>query len=961
MAKAAARNPRGGARGGNRFNVRRGALRSQREDMELMAMVKQKAERRERILAKQRRVTAKWQPKIPEYRKVSFENFKNRYQDIDEPSYAIEVLVGGTGLQAQIRREHGKRRREEVARLRESYLNNVNKASEAQRAPKVVDVTDKSKRDKKSDIPAPVDGEIQRVRIQSQSILGHLTALLNDTESRATPRTFVRPFKALVYLQPKMREILATLEEKWADYEEIEEDDAQPTGTDTPDDEEPEVVEAEAEAASQNGDDEDKESEVDDDDSDNESIQSVDSTAEEDFDSVMDSPEALRDMRCYVKFIDDEVMPLYNHFNGSVADKVTFNDLWYLFRMGDLIYMPSSNEVGGRYHEVWRIYRIEVPDAETSYPQTGWEIFADDYQPENTSFRISAYYIDHDGTSYGAVRRTFDIDAFVGEMAIESLEVYPIRYRENHQQLLESLKTQGRNFHKYLEDRHQQYSAWTLTRNPPWKNTEPNEEILENENYEKMRHPEFIESDVIVDLTEAYQKVPDWRPKFHTARVNKSRRFEIEKDDMSIQHWFDTGRQTLAYSQREIVQKSDGVEILQRREALQRDNFLKYRVYGSRTFETNPKALDLREEDFVLLPKRMFAYALRERRFIAVDLNHLKPVRREAGVFEDLRIQKEYKDVVRGLVMSHFQKKVLERKYAAASQEGPSQDLIQGKGRGLVVLLHGVPGVGKTATAEAVAMENRKPLFVITCGDLGLTPDDVESSLKNVFRLAHLWDCVLLLDEADVFLSQRSKQDMKRNALVSVFLRVLEYYNGLLFLTTNRVGTIDEAFKSRIHLSLYYVSFAWAVIHGNNANQYQPPLDKTQTRDIFRLNIAKLKVIEQEGQRMTGEPALIIKERDIIDFADKHYEDLARSTGCWNGRQIRSAFQIASSLALYNYTNLAQSAREHGQQVPAAPILDRALFEKVQMSTQSFDRHMKKESGGVEMEIPRRGSFHQDY
>jgi SpoVK/Ycf46/Vps4 family AAA+-type ATPase len=203
---------------------------------------------------------------------------------------------------------------------------------------------------------------------------------------------------------------------------------------------------------------------------------------------------------------------------------------------------------------------------------------------------------------------------------------------------------------------------------------------------------------------------------------------------------------------------------------------------------------------------------------------------------------------------------------------------------------------------------------------------------------------VLLLDEADVFLSQRSKQDMKRNALVSVFLRVLEYYNGLLFLTTNRVGTIDEAFKSRIHLSLYY-----------------PPLDKTQTRDIFRLNIAKLKVIEQERSRMTGEPALVIKEREVLEFADKHYEELARSTGCWNGRQIRSAFQIASSLALYAYTNAAQEARDRGQQPPAAPMLDRALFEKVQLSTQSFDRHMKKESGGMEMEIPRRGSFHQDY
>ncbi|KAI5460557.1 hypothetical protein BGZ63DRAFT_425063 [Mariannaea sp. PMI_226] len=900
--------------------------RARDNDPTFLALQKE-AERYERILADRRRTAAKWRPKIPQVRKVNFENFKNRFQDIDDPDYAIEVLMAGSGVQSQIRREQGCRRREELARIRQSYLNLRDNTLARQRKPTVYE---KTKREKRGEILGSSDTEIQRIRIQSQPVLGHLTSLLNDVDQRSTPRTFVKPFKALVYFQPKMKEILATLEEKWSDVEEFSSD-------------EPEIIEevgSDVPSVEENK----RDSGTSDDDDDTESIQSVDSNADEDFDSLMDSPEALRDMRCYVNFIDEEVMPLYSRFDGSDADKVKFDDLWSLFRVGDLIYMPASGEVGGRYHEVWRIYRVKAPEPQAAYPAAGWEFFADELQqPEDSAFKISAYYIDHDGTSFGAVRRRFEIEAFVGERQINSLEVFPIRYQPDHEKLLGSLKDQGRNFNKYLEDRHQQYSAWTLTRNPPSLRTAPENEILDNQDYEKMRHPEFVESDVMVDLTEAYQKMPDWRPRFHELPVNKSMRCEVEDDDMPIQHWFNGTRQSLAYSQREIVQKADGVEIRQRRENLNVDSFLRNRVNGNRTFETNPNALDLRDEDLVLLPKRMFAYALRERRFLPIDLNLLKPVRREPGVFENLRIQNDYKDVVRGLVMSHFQKKVLERRYADASAEGPSQDLIQGKGRGLVVLLHGVPGVGKTATAEAVAMENKKPLFVITCGDLGLTPHEVESSLKNVFRLAHLWDCVLLLDEADVFLSQRSKFDMKRNALVSVFLRVLEYYNGLLFLTTNRVGTIDEAFKSRIHLSLYY-----------------PPLDKTQTRDIFRLNIVKLKEIEAERHRMTGEPALVIKEAEILNFATKHYEELARSTGCWNGRQIRSAFQIASSLALHNYTKSADSARSRGQLPPAAPVLDHTLFEKVQMSTQSFDKHMKKEAGNFDTELPLRGTFHQE-
>ncbi|KAK7755498.1 hypothetical protein SLS62_002430 [Diatrype stigma] len=903
------------------------------------------AERRERILADQRRTAAKWRPKIPEVRKVNFEHFKNRYDD-EEPEYAIDVLVAGPNIQAQIRREQAARRKEELARLRQSYMLGFG-FMDRNNAPSYrkdigKDHEDKSKKERKAEVAHPAEAQIQRVRVQSQPVLGHLTSLLKETERRSTPRTFVRPFKALVYFQPQMKKILSTLEEKWADVEDLE-DYGAVKGGETPED--LEVVEDPVVKTSSSGDDKATPEEDDEDDSDTESLQSVDSNAE-DIDTIMDSPEALRDMRCYVDFVEKELMPLHRQYDGSSAQKVKFDDLWNLFRVGDLIYMPAANEAGGRYHEMWRIYRTECPEPETSYPDSGWEFFADELQvSEGKSFNIFAYYIDHDGTSFGAVRHKFELASFPGERAIDSLEVFPVRYREDHENFLSSLSAQGRDFRKFLHpnERHLAYNAWTLTRNPPFDTKEADEEILRDDNREAMRHAVFVESDVIVDMTEAYHANPDWRPSFHKLSVSKSIRCNAEDDAMPIQTWFDGSRAKMAFSSPEIIQTDDGVEMWQRRENLNADTFLRQRTKGTRMHETNPNVLDLRErEDLPLLPKRMFAYALRERRFVPVNIKFLQPIRREQGVFESLKILKDYKDIVRGLVVSHFQKKALERRYADVPTEGPGQDLIQGKGRGLVVLLHGVPGVGKTATAEAVAIENRKPLFVITCGDLGLTPSEVEASLTNVFRLAHLWDCVLLLDEADVFLSQRSKLDMTRNALVSVFLRVLEYYNGLLFLTTNRVGTIDEAFKSRIHMSLYY-----------------PPLDKTQTRDIFRLNIGKLREIEAQRHQMTGEPRLVIKDDEVVEFAARHFEDHARSTGCWNGRQIRNAFQIASSLAHYEYANEVEAAGRRGQQPPAAPVLDRALFEKVQMSTQSFDRHMK-ETKGFDADLAMRGTFQND-
>jgi hypothetical protein len=58
-------------------------------------------------------------------------------------------------------------------------------------------------------------------------------------------------------------------------------------------------------------------------------------------------------------------------------------------------------------------------------------------------------------------------------------------------------------------------------------------------------------------------------------------------------------------------------------------------------------------------------------------------------------------------------------------------------------------------------------------------------------------------DEADVFLEARGRgeNDLRRNAMVSVLLRVLEYYDGILILTTNRMRSFDIAVQSRIRKS----------------------------------------------------------------------------------------------------------------------------------------------------------------
>jgi AAA+ superfamily predicted ATPase len=92
----------------------------------------------------------------------------------------------------------------------------------------------------------------------------------------------------------------------------------------------------------------------------------------------------------------------------------------------------------------------------------------------------------------------------------------------------------------------------------------------------------------------------------------------------------------------------------------------------------------------------------------------------------------------------------------------------------------------------------------VSSGALGRTAEELEERLPLIFERASRWNALLLLDEADVFLEQRSIGDIYRNALVCAFLQTLEYYQGIMFFTTNRVERIDGAIASRIHFKIKY-------------------------------------------------------------------------------------------------------------------------------------------------------------
>ncbi|KAJ4135297.1 hypothetical protein NW768_004921 [Fusarium equiseti] len=862
------------------------------------------------------------EPKIePKVRDCNWEQFKNRYTT-EDCTYAVETLLFGDDLDNDMEEEQLRRLSDTE---REKFCNaNPRKATRRSAVAKELDKQ-----------------RIERVRVNSRAVLRLLSHVTGESWSDK-PHTFLRPFKILIHFHEKMKEVFSASAAKFQACGEAGlQDSAQDPQMDDPrketEFEDPKITsESKQPIETEQANDEITEGV---------NRSRAKSLSGESFSVDYDE---YKEVQVYMKFVKDRLLPTYHMFDNldhKDRPKVQFADLWSLFRPGELVFQRHDSPtlgIGNRHsptgkkgsRHLWRVCWIQRHAID-------WRV--DNLDDKDATLRrnalkdrddltIQAYYIDFDGVSYHAVGANWTIKWFDGDKDVTKLEVCPVRFEKDYEATISQLRERGERFKKLVSEAQIAiaHDGWTLTKtrlglqidgyesqdyHPPWS-------IMA----EGRLTSEYIDSDVIVDFQEAYQAYPWWKPSF---MEHREQQFDpdVELDNFAIIWWSGPGRSQVIRKTKEIVVDFDDVDFQELNEQLKHDDFLVSDEF--RTTEKDANKQKFTPEDIALLPERLCVYSLRQRRFVNADIANLKQLPTVPNPLNDLKISDTAKSLIKSIVQDHFDKKKVHRNIEGRGIEPLEQDFIRGKGKGLVILLHGAPGVGKTATAEAVAAAHQKPLFPITCGDLGVNITMVEKTLSEIFRLANLWDCVLLFDEAEIFLSHRQKKDdnLQRNALVSIFLRTLEYYQGILFLTTNRVGALDEALNSRVHISLFF-----------------DHLDLEQTLALFRLNSRRSIDIAEQRAADTGEPVLLVKNEEIDRFAYENFLNRPNNSDpWWNGRQIRNAFQIATSLAYVKQKNHDEDSEQW--------FLGRKHFEQVLSFIQYYEDYRQNLFKGQDTEL----------
>ena len=549
-------------------------------------------------------------PAIPQLHYVEWSEFKNKLAG-ENKTYAIEVLIGGAKYYHQ--------RSEEERKSKQRLKDRSNDRSQL-----VADY--------KSSVSLP-----ERIRINSKPI----TLIMNQidpTDRSEGPTVMLRPFKPLVYYEAHIREIFQRLVTKWesADTKAASTETGEPNPSKNAGDSgTPVLSDGTANSIPAESEDKSKATTAPNDSTASENVnassnpmsgtitensspalpQLESEDAREETEDLTDSLEALRDLRCLIEFIDVELKPITDSYRDLTRRKVPFCDLWHLFKPGDLAYTPLGNRQGfdliyhegkaypqkpnDRFQELWRI-------TSTSAGRPHLEESAENFVPlghkaRANAFVVSAYWVEFNAIRFVIRSFVFYILPFEGERDITSLHIYPLRYSPKADELKAKCKARGEAFCEFTTFKYRYYTGKTLTCAPDGFHSS-------DQGYPK--HAENVDTQVVVDFSEALFAHPGWRTSGTSIAPNTGDAPGELSEDYPTSYWKDSHRKVLDEEVDDQIYEDGHIDAKMFEKFVKSDALLKDQE------QTNPTGdLALEEDHLVLLPNRVFAFLMKNRKW----------------------------------------------------------------------------------------------------------------------------------------------------------------------------------------------------------------------------------------------------------------------------------------------------------------------------------------------------------
>ncbi|KAI3539715.1 ATPase [Colletotrichum filicis] len=459
---------------------------------------------------------------------------------------------------------------------------------------------------------------------------------------------------------------------------------------------------------------------------------------------------------------------------------------------------------------------------DTSYERTDQGVF----------LNIKCKILTFNGESFVWSDQELQIPKFAGNRPILELTHYPLHFHLNKEEILQRTLTRGK---KVLDLQGLTYCTYNGIAMGP-----------------KSKHN--VEGRILIDVVG-----------FNKYERTQGKR---ENDDAETRRNRVTKKRIIYDDHSEPEFESEGKEA-------KKSSVKNGRHLGEKAQLKNKEEMLARPDDLVFMSPLIEGFALKNKLWLGFYVEDIEPIVWNAQAYDHLVYDEQQKDLVLSFVENH-----------GHANKTAMEDVIVGKGQGLIILLSGPPGTGKTLTAEAVADRTQRPLFYLQAEDLGINPSTLGEKIKRVFEMATEWNAVILLDEADVFMAERNPNDIARNELVSIFLRELEYFRGIIFLTTNLYNTIDTAFRSRVSLHLLFKA-----------------LSPDARELIWRKFLGRLP--QQElGDEGKG-PRKLLTDEDIKEL------------GHWqlNGREIKTAVKMVSKWCDHKNYEMSLARLENGIRV----------------------------------------------